>query len=301
MGELILIIAGLSLAILLLIIYRNKFSKRYQAIEYLLKKTQTKKESIKKRNVNISFLNDYMQKANDVGWNVNPHEVVGIAILGMVFGVGFGMFMGNEILAYSGLLMGYFLPKYLLFVITEKRKQSISLQLESAMTSIASAFDVYGNVLDAIKASVPLMEFPISNEFQRVTQEVERGVSLTDALNAMEKRIGKKELIMFNRVAVIAENAGGKAGQILQKCARVVAENRLLKADLETEITQVKQETKIMFLLTIVFLVFFKVSNSEIFTFYKTTPGKILMMVFLVLGVFIVILAGKSARPKELE
>ena len=301
-GEILILIAGFSLVLLVFITGKEKFAKKYPAIEYLLKEKSREKKVIKKvRGVGNSPIERYIRKAKDVGWDVRPYEVVGISIVGLVMGVGFGMFMGNEILAVGGLSLGYLFPQYILNTMAEKKKAAISMQLESAMNTISSSFDVHGNVLDTLKASIPLMDLPVKDEFQRVVQEVESGVSLEDALAGMEKRVGKKELVMFNRVTVIAENAGGKAGNVLQKCAKLVAENRLLKSDLEAEMAQVKQDTRIMFVLTIVFLVFFRITNSELFAFYKKSHGKVLMLVLLGLGMFIVYIAGKAARPKELN
>lgn len=301
LGEILIIFAGISLAALIILVGKEKFAKKYPAIEFLLKEKKQAKKKVRGKKAGGSLFDRYVQKAIDVGWNVRPHEVVGLAVLGMSIGVGFGLFMGNEILAIGGLSLGFLLPQYVLASMTEKRRGVISMQLESAMSTISSAFDVHGNVIDTLQASVPLIESPVKDEFQRVIQEVESGVPLEDALLAMEKRIGKKEIVMFNRVTVIAENAGGKAGNVLQKCARIVAENRLLKSELEAEMTQAKQDTKIMFILTLVSLVFFRVTNSELFDFYKKSQGKILMLVLLGLGMFIVYLAGKAARPKELE
>jgi Flp pilus assembly protein TadB len=120
-------------------------------------------------------------------------------------------------------------------------------------------------------------------------------------LRGLIERVGRKEMAMFNRIVIIAESAGGKVGNILQKCSRMVAENRLLKLDLETELTQVKQDTKTMFILMILSLTFFRVSNSELFNFYQKSQGEIVMLILLGLGAALVYIAGRAARPKELE
>lgn len=301
-AEIIFIVAGISLAGLIFLVSKEKFLvKKYPAVEFLLKKKSKAKKKKNKITGRGSILNNYIQEAYDAGWNVQPYEVIGIAIFGMIVGAGFGLFIGNEILAVAGLSLGYLLPRYILSVMVERRRNAISMQLESAMNTIASSFDVHGNVLEAFRASIPVMESPIKDEFQRVVQEVESGVPLEKALLDMEKRVGRKELVMFNRVAVVAENAGGRAGDILQKCARVVAENRLLKSDLETEVTQVKQDTRIMFSLTLVSLIFFRITNSELFDFYQKIEGKIVMLILLGLAVVVTIIANKTANPKEIE
>lgn len=301
-GEIVLLIAGACLVLLLLIVGENRFEKKYPAICYLTKRKNKKRNIIGGvKRLSISPVNRYVRMARDVGWQVKPHEVIGLVIVGMAIGVGFGMVMGNEILAVGGLSLGYIFPMYVLATLAEKRKSVLSMQLESAMSIVSTAFSVYGNVMDTLKASIPLMESPIKDEFQRVVQEVESGTSLEEALMRMERRVGRKELVMFNRILVIAENAGGKVGDVLQKCARLVAENRLLKSDLEAEITQVRQDTRIMFGVTIVTVLFFRFANSELYVFYQKTNGKILLTVLFGLAMFIVYLAGKVAKPKELE
>ncbi|WP_169331992.1 type II secretion system F family protein [Desulfurispora thermophila] len=248
-----------------------------------------------------NYIRNYIRRAHNAGWYIRPSEVVGIAVVSGAVGAGFGMFLGNEYVSLAGLSLGYYMPQLILASMEKKRRDAITLQLESAMNSISSAMDVVGNVMDAWKTSIPVMESPIKDEFVRVVQEVESGVPLEKALVDMEDRVKKKELAMFNRVTVIAEEAGGKTGAIMQKCARLIAENRIQKAELEAELVQVRQDTRMMFGVFLTILSAFRVMGSSLFTFYQTFYGKIVMFALIGMALFIVFLADKSTKVKELE
>lgn len=302
-GEMLLVLSGVALGVLLVLVKKDNLRDKYPAIWLLEKRREINRRKRKREKTDDrkpNMLERYVTEAHDAGWRIRKYELLGYVVAGAAAGVGFGMFVDNEYVSVLGLSGGYILPAYLLYTVKKKRQAAISYQFESAINSMASSFGVYGNVVDAIRSAVQVMESPIKDEFVRVLQETDSGVPLKKALQNMEQRVGRRELVMFNRVMTVAESSGGGAGEVLQKCARIIAENRLLRLDLEAEVAQAKQDTRVMFMLTVGAVVFFRLTNSELFTFYSTPAGKFVMLALLALGAFVTYKANKSADLQDL-
>lgn len=273
------LVLGILMSILFLAVFYKK--PRYPVAMWF----EGPKKRQRKRKASVSgFAKSFIQQARAVGWNITEYEYWGIVLMGIIAGSAFGMIMRNEIIVVIGVAAGFMLPKIALSLMRSKRYEEISGQLETAFSIIASSFGIYPNFLDAIRNSIDMMQPPIKDEFITVVREVESGVPLEEALANMEERVPFKELKTFNQVAVVAQNSGGKAKEVLQQCAKLVAENRILKKDLESELAQARQEAVMLFCLLIGGILFFRFFQGDFFDFYYTPLGKGVMTVVFLAG-----------------
>ena len=176
---------------------------------------------------------------------LRPSEYLAIrtaAVLGaplVVFVLGRTILPGldNPFAWLAALLVGWWLPRFIVSRRKGKRLQAFNDHLADTITLVANALRAGASFLQAIELVVRETQPPISTEFNRVIREVNLGLPFEQALNNMVRRVRSDDLELMTTAISIQHQVGGNLAEILDSIAftireriRIIGEIRVLTA-----------------------------------------------------------------------
>ncbi len=121
----------------------------------------------------------------------------------------------NVFLSLGGLVLGYFLPSFYLKYRQSKRLKEFNGQLGDAINLLANGLRSGYSLLQAMDALAREMPPPISEEFQRVVQEIGLGLNVQQAMDNMLRRIPSDDLDLMLTAINVQHEVGGNLAEIL--------------------------------------------------------------------------------------
>jgi tight adherence protein C len=218
-----------------------------------------------------------------VGWDAE--RVLAMKLLGMVvFAVAF-FFLGHLanfsplrsiVLAIFGVIVGWYLPEWILRSRSGKRQMQIQRALPDALDLLSITVEA-GLGFDAAVARVARQAGgPLGEELHRVLQEMQIGKTRADALRDLGDRTNVAELKGFVLAMIQADIFGISIAKVLQVQAREMRIKRRQRAEEQAQ----KLPVKIVFplILCIFPSLFIILLGPAVITIYQnilqTGPGK---------------------------
>lgn len=163
-------------------------------------------------------------------------------VLGLVLGVLLGAPRGIGILFFPAVagLLGFFLPDIWIRNLGEHRQQNLLLGLPDAIDMMTVCVEA-GLGFDAALSRVALnLDGPISMECARVLQEMQFGMSRTEALRALVDRTDVSELRTFVSSLIQSSELGISVGDVLREQSNVMRVRRRQRAEEQAQKLPVK-------------------------------------------------------------
>lgn len=193
---------------------------------------------------------------NPPGWDAE--RVVALKIIGGVAGTVFGSMLMTLTpvpflvkvlgIAIFGLL-GYTIPSAQVRAMANKRQKGIQRQLSDVMDLLTISVEA-GLGLDAAVAQVVRnVPGPLSEELARLSQEIQIGVSRSDAFRHMGERTSVQELKGFVLAMIQADLFGVSIANVLRAQARELRIKRRQRAE------EIAQKIPVKLLFPMIFLV----------------------------------------------
>lgn len=126
-----------------------------------------------------------------------------------------------------GLVAGYGafqLPRQFLAVMRDRRRRKFNEQLVEALGQMSNALKAGFSITQAFESVVENAENPIAQEFEVFLQQQRVGVSFSDALQALDKRVGSEDLNLVCAAMDIARRTGGNLTEIFDKISLTIRE-----------------------------------------------------------------------------
>lgn len=154
------------------------------------------------------------------------------AIVGLLVGILSGMLMGGMwwLLALVGPVAGLFLPDLLIYNAGLKRTQEIQLMLPDALDLLDLCVESGLGMQAALARVSKHQKGPVAEEFGRVLQEMQLGVSRDDAFEALAERSRQEDLRRFVTAIVQADKLGVPVASVLKEQAREMRAKRRSRA-----------------------------------------------------------------------
>jgi tight adherence protein C len=193
---------------------------------------------------------------NPVGWDAE--RVVALKIVGGIAGVVGGGLIASLLpmsFLFKGLIVGifgsigYLLPSVQVRSMANRRQYLIRRQLSDVMDLLTISVEAGLGLDAAIAQVVKNVPGPLAEEFARLSQEIQIGVSRSDAFRHMGERTNVPELAGFVLSMVQADLFGVSISNVLRAQSRELRQKRRQRAE---EIAQ-KIPTKLLF--PLIFLV----------------------------------------------
>jgi tight adherence protein B len=258
MDPLILILAiggGVAILLLLVGVVITATSERSLVEErlgrYLEDDVQVKAARGEKSSPVGDWLNTRLEKS-DWGGNLSrelaradlklkPVEYIALMV---IFAAGAGLiswyiFGQSVLLAIPGAFIGSLVPRYYV-----KRQQSQRLihfndQLADMLNLMVNGLRAGYSSMQAMEAVSREMPSPISDEFRRVVQEMQLGISMERALDNLLRRIPSDDLDLVVAAMNVQREVGGNLAEILDTISHTIRERVRIKGEIRVLTSQV--------------------------------------------------------------
>ena len=154
----------------------------------------------------------------------------GIGILSLAWGLGLSTPLGLILTAVAG-LVGYFIPDLFLRAKASDRQQRIRDALPDSLDQLTMSVDAGLAFEGALARTARNGEGPLAAELTRVLQEMQIGISRTEALRNLADRSNVPDLRTFIFSVVQSEEYGLPIAKILRVQATELREKRRARAE----------------------------------------------------------------------
>lgn len=178
------------------------------------------------------------------------------------FAVAYFLIFRNDLIAsiLAGAI-GFFFPRIMVGRRISKRLIQFETQLADTLSLWVNALRSGYSVPQAMEAIGRDSPEPTRSEFRRVVQEMQLGISVTDALNHMLERVESEDLDLVVTAVNIQREVGGNLSEILEVIGNVVRERIKLKGEIRVMTSQGRYTGYLISFLPIVLGVFLRFLN----------------------------------------
>ena len=196
---------------------------------------------------------------------LKPGEFIALIIIA-AFGVGLVLwfFAGQNILmGIIGAIGGSFLPRMYLKSQQGKRLQKFDEQLPDMLNLMVNGLRAGYSTLQAMEAVSKELPAPISDEFRRVVQEIQLGVTTEKALDNLMRRIPSDDLDLVVTAMNVQREVGGNLAEILETISHTIRDRVKLKGEIRVMTSQQSYTGKFLSVLPILVVLILYVMNRS--------------------------------------
>lgn len=177
---------------------------------------------------------------------MKPGEYIATMVIA-AFGLGFILwFVTSRDMSFSGLItaiiggaIGMMLPR--MYVKNQQGKRLIRFneQLGDMLNLMVNGLRAGYSTMQAMEAVSKELPAPICDEFRRVVQEMQLGVSMQAALDNLLRRIPSEDLDLVVTAINVQREVGGNLAEILDTISYTIRERVRIKGEIRVLTTQV--------------------------------------------------------------
>ncbi|MCJ7623567.1 MAG: type II secretion system F family protein [Anaerolineaceae bacterium] len=199
-------------------------------------------------------------------------------ILISVFGVGLvAWFVGGRgaqgiVLGIVGAIAGFFLPSFYVKRQQSKRLQKFDEQLSDMLSLMVNGLRAGYSTMQAMEAVSRELPPPICDEFRRVVQEMQLGVSMEKTLENLVRRIPSQDLDFVITALNVQREVGGNLAEILDTISFTIRERVRIKGEIRVLTTQVMYSGRFLSLMPVILLGALYVMNRPYMMEFFTNP-----------------------------
>jgi tight adherence protein B len=144
------------------------------------------------------------------------------------------LLLGASYFSFLFVIPVIFLPRIYIKALRTMYFRRFDDQLGDALMLMSNSLRAGFSFMQALEMIGREAPAPISEEFARVTQEIQVGVPIPEALNAMSQRIDSMDLRLVVTAVIIQREVGGALAQLLELIAGVIRERQRIKGEIRT-------------------------------------------------------------------
>jgi tight adherence protein B len=185
----------------------------------------------------------------DMKFKVAEYFVLVLASI-FVFAL-FGWFFGNRYVASAviGALIGGFVPGMYVSSQQRKRLQKFNDQLPDMLNLMVNGLRAGYSTMQAMEAVSKELPSPINDEFKRVVQEIQIGISMEAALENLLRRIPSDDLDFVVTAINVQREVGGNLSEILDNISFTIRERIRIKGEVRVLTAQVRTSGTVLSLI----------------------------------------------------
>lgn len=223
-----------------------------------------------------------------------PSEFVTISAFGLLLGYLIGWFAGHGSvpLAIVTALVGAGLPYVFVKVKQGQRQARMTAQIPDMLDILSSSLRSGHSFLSGVQIVVTQMQPPLSEEFERVLQEVRFGASLHNALAELVQRTENYDMELIISAVQTQLAVGGNLAEILDKIGSMIRDRVRLAGEIGAATAEGRFSA--MILVGMPFLLAFlvnSISPGYLLPLVTDTYGQIMLgaaVVLMTVGVLII-------------
>ena len=181
-------------------------------------------------------------------------EYVALIVISSVFTAFFAYFFfgGPVLFALGGLIFGLFIPRFYVRRQQTQRLRHFNDQLPDMLNLMVNGLRTGFSAMQAMEAVGEEMPAPISDEFRRVVQEMQLGISMEQALDNLYRRIPSDDLDLAITAINIQREVGGNLAEILDTISYTIRERIRIIGEVKAVTAQVSYSGKFLALMPVI-------------------------------------------------
>jgi tight adherence protein B len=216
----------------------------------------------------------------------------------LIVGVGLGAIVwflaGRDILSgVIGLGVGIALPYIYVRNQQGKRLQRFDEQLGDMLSLMVNSLRAGYSTMQALEAVSKELPSPISDEFRRVVQEMQLGITMEATLDNLLRRMPSKDLDLVVTAMNVQREVGGNLAEIMETISHTIRERVRIKGEIRVLVSQVMTSGKFLAAMPIMLTVgMYFLNRNYMMNFFNPNtrwlgiPALILGAVIIVIGYF---------------
>ncbi len=200
-----------------------------------------------------------------------PVEFIALIVISAIATAIVGSILGRSILfGLAAGLVGAFLPQAYVRRAQAKRLRLFDNQLGDMLNLMVNGLRAGFSTLQAMEAVSRELPPPISDEFRRVVQEIQLGISIEEALGHLLRRINSDDLDMVITAITVQREVGGNLAEILDVISYTIRERVRIRGEIMALTAQGRATAWVISLLPValVLLLFF-INRPYIMQFFN--------------------------------
>lgn len=181
-------------------------------------------------------LRDELARA-DLKLKVSEWQMIQLATVVVMGLVGFIVFRA-PLLAILVSIFGFFLPRFYLRFRQGARLTAFGRMLSDAIVMMANSLRAGYSFLQSMEVLSQEMPDPIASEFRRVVREVGLGLTQSQALGNLYRRIPSSDLDMMITAINVQQEVGGNLAEILDTLAHTIRERNRIQGEIRVLVAQ---------------------------------------------------------------
>ncbi len=140
-------------------------------------------------------------------------------------------FMTMIVFGAGGLAFGFILPSFVLDAAARKRKAEIARRLPDLLDIVSTTVEAGTALNGALAIAATRLQGALADEFRMTLSDIRVGMSRTDALTAMARRVKQIDLTSLVTALVQTERLGGNIAHLLDELAEETRLRRIARAE----------------------------------------------------------------------
>ncbi|HEY3396536.1 MAG TPA: type II secretion system F family protein [Armatimonadota bacterium] len=213
------------------------------------------------------------------GWLLRPSEFVAMLILsGLTMAAVLMLLTKSVVLGMVGLGFGAAIPHMVMKSKQAYRNKSLSSQIPDALDMLCSALRSGFSISRGLKLVETQMHPPISQEFGRVLEEVQYGISLPEALDGIVLRTQNYDMELLVAAIQTQLELGGNLAEVLENISGMVRERVRLTGEIAAATAEGRLSAGILVAMPFAIAVIINiVSPGYLVPLFKTPLGLMLV------------------------
>ncbi|MHB0988594.1 MAG: type II secretion system F family protein [Bellilinea sp.] len=215
-----------------------------------------------------------------------------VALIGYVIG------QQSILLAIAGGIGGAFLPGMYVKNQQNRRLRKFGDQLADMLNLMVNGLRAGYSTMQAMEAVSKELPSPINEEFRRVVQEMQLGITMEKALANLLVRVPSDDLDLVITAINVQREVGGNLAEILDTISFTIRERVRIKGEIRVLTTQVMYSGRFLSILPIIVILILYVLNKEYMMTYTQPESGICG--YIALGVAAILIVSGYFSMKKL-
>jgi tight adherence protein B len=185
----------------------------------------------------------------DIKFKVGEYFV--LILVSILLGGLIAWFLGNRhpVSAIIGIALGAFAPGFYVRREQKKRLQKFNDQLADMLNLMVNGLRAGYSTMQAMESISKELPTPISDEFKRVVQEMQIGITMETALDNLLRRIPSEDLDFVVTAINVQREVGGNLSEILDNISFTIRERVRIKGEVRVLTSQVRTSGTVLSLI----------------------------------------------------
>jgi len=221
-------------------------------------------------------------------FDVTPRQLtvvmfVGAAIAGLILGLfafhaqagGFGVAVAFLI----GAGLGYWVPRFVIFVLQRRRRQKLNDQLVDGLVTLANGMRAGLNLVQSMKLIEANAQPPISQEFGLMLREFDHGTSVDEVMRRASVRIKLHHYKLLFAAMETARIRGGNLPETLDRLSEALREIVRLEEKVRALTAQNRMSARMMgFMPLVVGIIYYFIEPNWVSSLLNDQWGLLLLL-----------------------